>query len=219
MYTTLTPRLVVPDVDAALTFYEAVLGAEPGMRIATPDGHVVHAELDLAGLGAGLDIVIADLDGDLLARIEDATLFIDADAAGFGWLADAPAADQPVSGAETTQAPLTAPGGDLLIDAEAAPARGKRVLGHVVRDDDDPLFSSAVAHGNLLYLAGKGAHFEGDIKAHTDHVLNELQKEHERHGSSMEKVLKVNVYLHDLHDYVDALAGAWAELAKAAATC
>ena len=54
---------------------------------------------------------------------------------------------------------------------------GKRVVGTVVRDDDDPLFSSAVAHGNLLYLAGKGAHFEGDIKAHTDHVLNELEKE------------------------------------------
>ena len=70
-----------------------------------------------------------------------------------------------------------------------------------MRDDDDPLFSSAIAHGNLLYLAGKGAHFEGDIKAHTDHVLNELEKELKKHGSSMEKVLKVNVYLHDLNDY------------------
>jgi len=85
--------------------------------------------------------------------------------------------------------------------AEAAPTRGKKVLGAVVYDDDDPLFSSAVAHGNLLYLAGKGAHFEGDIKAHTDHVLKELEKELKKHGSSMEKVLKVNVYLHDLDDY------------------
>ncbi len=81
------------------------------------------------------------------------------------------------------------------------PKPGKRVLGTVVQDDDDPLFSSAVAHGNLLYLAGKGAHFEGDIKAHTDHVLKELEKELKKHGSSMEKVLKVNVYLHDLNDY------------------
>lgn len=81
------------------------------------------------------------------------------------------------------------------------PTGGKRVVGAVVRDDDDPLFSSAVAHSNLLYLAGKGAHFEGDIKAHTDHVLNELEKELKKHGSSMEKVLKVNVYLHDLNDY------------------
>ena len=77
----------------------------------------------------------------------------------------------------------------------------KRLAGEVVRQDDEPLFSSAIAHGNLLFIAGKGAHFEGDIKAHTDHVLNELQKELEKNGSSMEKVLKVNVYLHDLNDY------------------
>lgn len=85
--------------------------------------------------------------------------------------------------------------------AKPPPMGGKRVVGTVVRDGDDPLFSSAVAHGNLLYLAGKGAHFEGDIKAHTEHVLNELEKELKKHGSSMEKVLKVNVYLHDLNDY------------------
>ncbi len=64
-----------------------------------------------------------------------------------------------------------------------------------------PLFSGAVSYGNLLFIAGKGAHFEGDIKAHTDHVLNEIQKELENAGSSMEKVLKCNVYLHDLKDY------------------
>lgn len=77
----------------------------------------------------------------------------------------------------------------------------KRVVGEVIKDEQGPLFSSAIAYGNLLFLAGKGAHFEGDIAAHTDHVLKELQKELEKHGSSMEKVLKVNVYLHDLADY------------------
>jgi 2-iminobutanoate/2-iminopropanoate deaminase len=64
-----------------------------------------------------------------------------------------------------------------------------------------PLFSGAVSYGNLLFIAGKGAHFEGDIKAHTKHVLDEVQKELENAGSSMEKVLKCNVYLHDLKDY------------------
>ena len=78
----------------------------------------------------------------------------------------------------------------------------KTVVGDIVTDDQNvPLFSGAVAHGNTLYIAGKGAHFEGDIKAHTDHVLKELEKELEKNGSSMEKVLKVNVYLHDLADY------------------
>ena len=80
--------------------------------------------------------------------------------------------------------------------------RTKRVVGEIIKDEKGgPLFSSAVAHGGLLYLAGKGAHFEGDITAHTKHVLDELEKELIKNGSSMEHVLKVNVYLHDLADY------------------
>ena len=80
-------------------------------------------------------------------------------------------------------------------------APDKRVH-NVQRDEQDvPLFSGSVVHGNTVYIAGKGAHFEGDIKAHTDHVLKELEKELKNAGSSMEKVVKVNVYLHDLRDY------------------
>ncbi|MDQ6701473.1 MAG: RidA family protein [Acidobacteriota bacterium] len=66
-----------------------------------------------------------------------------------------------------------------------------------------PLFSGAVSYGNLLFIAGKGAHFEGDIKAHTKAVLDEIQKELENAGSSMDKVLKCNVYLNDLKDYAE----------------
>ena len=69
------------------------------------------------------------------------------------------------------------------------------------RPEKTPLFSGAVSYGNMLFLAGVGAHFEGDIKAHTKHVLDELQRKLEEVGSSMEKVLKVNVYLNDLKDY------------------
>ena len=64
-----------------------------------------------------------------------------------------------------------------------------------------PLFSGVVSYGGLVFLAGIGAHFEGDIKAHTAHVLDEMKKKLESVGSSMEKVLKVNVYLNDLKDY------------------
>jgi 2-iminobutanoate/2-iminopropanoate deaminase len=64
-----------------------------------------------------------------------------------------------------------------------------------------PLFSSAVSYGNLLFLAGVGAHFKGTIEEHTQHVLEELGKTLESAGSSLEKVLKVNVYLNDLKDY------------------
>jgi enamine deaminase RidA (YjgF/YER057c/UK114 family) len=64
-----------------------------------------------------------------------------------------------------------------------------------------PLFSGIVSYGNMVFIAGIGAHFQGDIKAHTKHVLDEIQKRLESVGSSMEKVLKVNVYLNDLKDY------------------
>jgi 2-iminobutanoate/2-iminopropanoate deaminase len=69
------------------------------------------------------------------------------------------------------------------------------------RPEKTPLFSGIVSYGNLVFIAGIGAHFEGDIKAHTKHVLDEIQKRLEEVGSSMEKVLKVNVYLNDLKDY------------------
>ena len=68
----------------------------------------------------------------------------------------------------------------------------KEVVGKIEQDKKIPLFSGAVRHGNTLYISGKGAHFEGDIKSHTDHVLNTLKAELEKNGSSMEQVLKVN---------------------------
>lgn len=77
----------------------------------------------------------------------------------------------------------------------------KEVFDVVTDQDGVPLFSGGVKYGNLLFVAGKGAHFDGDIKSHVDHVLKELEKELVKHGSSMEKVLKVNVYLADLADY------------------
>jgi len=75
------------------------------------------------------------------------------------------------------------------------------VPGSVVMDQEVPLFSGNRVSGNLVFIAGKGAHFAGDITSHTTHVLNELKTELEKAGSSMEHVLKVNVYLNDLKDY------------------
>jgi enamine deaminase RidA (YjgF/YER057c/UK114 family) len=67
---------------------------------------------------------------------------------------------------------------------------------------DVPLFSGNTKFGNLLFIAGKGAHVAPfEIKAHTEIVLQELEKELKAAGSSMEKVLKVNVYLNDIADY------------------
>ena len=77
----------------------------------------------------------------------------------------------------------------------------EKKAGSIKMDQNIPLFSGHTIHGNTVYIAGKGAHFEGDIKDHTDHVLKELEKELKKAGSSMDKVLKVNVYLADLADY------------------
>lgn len=85
--------------------------------------------------------------------------------------------------------------------AKAASKQVKKVHYRGEKPKDMPLFSGAVSYGNLLFIAGKGAHFEGDIKAHTKHVLDEIEKELANAGSSMDKVLKCNVYLNDLKDY------------------
>src|SRR5215470_1111740 len=66
---------------------------------------------------------------------------------------------------------------------------------------ENPLFSGAVSYGNLLFIAGKGYHKEGDIKVHTKAVLDEIQAELENAGSSMEKVLQCRVFLNDVKDY------------------
>src|SRR5207248_4090745 len=85
--------------------------------------------------------------------------------------------------------------------AKAQTGPAKKVHYRGAKPAKPPLFSGAVSYGNLLFIAGKGAHFPGDIKAHTKHVLDEIQAELENAGSSMDKVLKCNVYLNDLKDY------------------
>ena len=102
--------------------------------------------------------------------------------------------------AAVAAAAVAAPAAAHAQDASAKPAK-KVHWPDGKRPEKTPLFSGAVSYGNLVFLSGIGAHFEGDIKAHTAHVLDEMKKKLEEVGSSMEKVLKVNVYLNDLKDY------------------
>jgi len=69
------------------------------------------------------------------------------------------------------------------------------------KPDKTPLFNSTVTFGNLLFISGVGYHEEGDIRVHTKAVLDSIQKQLESVGSSMDKVLKCNVYLNDMMDY------------------
>jgi 2-iminobutanoate/2-iminopropanoate deaminase len=94
------------------------------------------------------------------------------------------------------------------VKADTAPT--KKVHYRGAKPPKPGLFSGAVSYGNLLFIAGKGAHYQGDIKAHTKTVLDEIEKELINAGSSMEKVLKCNVYLAKAEDYAamnDAFRG------------
>ena len=77
-----------------------------------------------------------------------------------------------------------------------------KIVNNVTDFQDAPLFSGSTRHGDIVYIAGKGAHVAPfEIKAHTEIVLQELEKELIKAGSSMEKVLKVSVFLNDISDY------------------
>ena len=89
------------------------------------------------------------------------------------------------------RAPNKAPAAENQTGAPATP----------VAPAKPPLFNGIVTFGNLVFIAGIGAHFKGTIEEHTKHVLDEIEANLKLAGSSMDKVLKVNVYLADLKDY------------------
>ncbi len=100
------------------------------------------------------------------------------------------------------RAPSVNPGAPAAPAASATPTAPKA----------PPLFNGIVTFGNLVFIAGIGAHFQGTIEEHTKHVLDELEQNLILAGSSMEKVLKVNVYLSDLANYTrmnSVYAGRW----------
>jgi enamine deaminase RidA (YjgF/YER057c/UK114 family) len=85
--------------------------------------------------------------------------------------------------------------------AKANNAVEKEAL-NVINSQNVPMFSSVTKYGNLIFLSGKGAHVAPfTIKNHTEIALKELEEELIKAGSSMEKVLKVNVYLDKMEDF------------------
>ena len=90
----------------------------------------------------------------------------------------------------------------MAAKAATHPEPAEKEVFNVVTDQEVPLFSGSTKFGGLIFIAGKGAHVAPfEIKAHTEIVLKELEKELVKAGSSMEKVLKVTVYLNDIADY------------------
>ena len=69
--------------------------------------------------------------------------------------------------------------------------------------DGEPLYSPELSFGNLVFVSGKGpgTGFKGDITAQTKNVLDQIEESLKLAGSSMDKVLKVNVYLTDMANF------------------
>lgn len=74
----------------------------------------------------------------------------------------------------------------------------------IVGDSPDvTLYPGSLRFGNLVFVSGTGADAESvfDIRADTDFVLKKMEKRLLAAGSSMEKVLKVTVFLNDMADF------------------
>src|SRR5580692_292041 len=81
------------------------------------------------------------------------------------------------------------------------PRRKTMGMGRIASLASLHLSSMRISYGNLLFLAGVGYHKPGTIQEATKNVLDEIEQNLKAAGSSMDKVLKVNVYLNDIKDY------------------
>ena len=74
-----------------------------------------------------------------------------------------------------------------------------------------PIYTDVVAYGNLLFVAGKSQHEEGTIEEHTKFVLDTMEKNLIASGSSLKKVLKVNVYLKDMESDIAGMNSVYSQ--------
>jgi enamine deaminase RidA (YjgF/YER057c/UK114 family) len=88
--------------------------------------------------------------------------------------------------------------------ARAAAMMRKKVLAANPNATPKPPYSPAVAYGSLVFVSGKasyGATDPKDIRVCTKYALDEVAKELKNAGSSMDNVLKVQVFLRNIDDY------------------
>jgi 2-iminobutanoate/2-iminopropanoate deaminase len=81
------------------------------------------------------------------------------------------------------------------LDYDAKPADGTQMI--------TPL----ILHGNLIYIAGQGAHshdksdFPMDIETHTSKVMDNVKKLIEAGGGTMDSILQLTVYLTSIDNF------------------
>ena len=66
-----------------------------------------------------------------------------------------------------------------------------------------PPYSPELAYGNIVFISGKGVGvgFQGDITAQVTRTIDNVEESLKTAGSSLTKVLKVNVYLANIKDF------------------
>lgn len=104
------------------------------------------------------------------------------------------------------KAAVAAFGGVMVVKrAEAQTARVAKRNATAKQGEAPPAtplpFTTVVGYGNLLFVAGIGCRVPGTIEESTTWVLDEIEKNLAAAGSSLEKVLKVEVCLLDMKDF------------------
>ncbi len=79
----------------------------------------------------------------------------------------------------------------------------------IARIDPGPRFSSAVVHGDLVYLAGHVAH-DGDagVREQTREILEAIDRHLAEAGTDKSRLLSVQVWLADM-DHFAEMNAAW----------
>lgn len=101
---------------------------------------------------------------------------------------------------------FAASGGSALLApmAHAAAKAAKKIFAANPNATPKPPYSPAVGYGNVIYISGKASYAAPDpkeIKSCVNYAFDQIEAELKNAGSSMEKVLKVQVFLRDINDY------------------
>ena len=93
--------------------------------------------------------------------------------------------------------------GYSLVAKSQTPLKNDAQLLSTGASPDVTLYPGSIRYGNMVFVSGTGADAESvfEIKADTDFVLKKMEKRLLAAGSSMEKVLKVTVFLSDMADF------------------
>lgn len=88
--------------------------------------------------------------------------------------------------------------------AHAATKAAKKIFAANPNATPKPPYSPAVGYGELLFVSGKASYSAPDpkdIRSCVTYAFDQVEAELKNAGSSMDKVIKVQIFLRDINDY------------------